>query len=185
MTDKRSNRGDGRDAKGRWVKGTTGNRSGRPPKVPDYDMADVYNFSQFPTEIAIGGEQQLMTRHEVVLLKFFESAMKGRISAQKYLIEKFEQAQMSREYPRAEFILCCRKHRRAEEGQSRAHLDGRCGQWMDNVFIGRLWRSLKYECVYRYAFETSPDARAGIGCLKVVSLPQVGGMHHRYERLAA
>ena len=61
-------------------------------------MADVYNFSQFPTEIVIGGEKQLMTRQEVVLLKLFESAMKGRITAQKYLIEKFEQAQMSREY---------------------------------------------------------------------------------------
>ncbi len=98
MTNKRSDRGDGRDAKGRWVKGTTGNRSGRPPKVPDYDMADVYNFSQFPTEIAIGGEQQLMTRHEVVLLKVFETALKGRITAQKYLLEKFEAAAMSKEY---------------------------------------------------------------------------------------
>ena len=61
-------------------------------------MADVYNFSQFPTEITIAGEKQLMTRHEVVLLKLFESALKGRITSQKYLIEKFEQAQMSREY---------------------------------------------------------------------------------------
>jgi hypothetical protein len=98
MASKRSDRGDGRDAKGRWVKGTTGNRSGRPPKIPDYDMADVYNFSQFPTEITIGGEQQLMTRHEVVLLKLFETALKGRITAQKYLIEKFEEARMSKEY---------------------------------------------------------------------------------------
>lgn len=98
MANKRSDRGDGRDAKGRWVKGTTGNRGGRPPKEPDYDMADVYNFGQFPTEITISGEQQLMTRHEVVLLKLFETALKGRITAQKYLIEKFEQAQMSKEY---------------------------------------------------------------------------------------
>ena len=98
MANKRSDRGDGRDAKGRWIKGTTGNRSGRPPKEPDYDMADVYNFSQFPTEIVIGGEQQLMTRHEVVLLKLFETALKGRITAIKYLIEKFEEAQMSNEF---------------------------------------------------------------------------------------
>ncbi len=61
-------------------------------------MADVYNFGQFPTEISIGGEQQLMTRHEVVLLKLFETALKGRITAQKYLIEKFEEARMSKEY---------------------------------------------------------------------------------------
>ena len=98
MTTKHSDRSDGRDAKGRWVKGTTGNRSGRPPKVPDHDMADVYNFSQFPTEIAIGGQQQLMTRHEVVLLKLFETALKGRITAQKYLLEKFEEAAMSKGY---------------------------------------------------------------------------------------
>ncbi len=58
----------------------------------------MYNYCQFPTEISIGGEQQLMTRHEVVLLKLFETALKGRITAQKYLIEKFEEARMSKEY---------------------------------------------------------------------------------------
>ena len=41
-------------------------------------------------------------------------------------------------------------------------MDGR-GRWMDNVFIERLWRSLKYECVYLNAFETGSEARAGIG----------------------
>ncbi len=41
-------------------------------------------------------------------------------------------------------------------------MDGK-GRWMDNVFIERLWRSLKYECVYLQAFETGSDARAGIG----------------------
>ncbi len=41
-------------------------------------------------------------------------------------------------------------------------MDGR-GRWMDNVFIERLWRSLKYECVYLNAFETGTEARAGIG----------------------
>ncbi len=98
MTDKRSDRGDGRDAKGRWAKDTSGNPSGRPRNVPDLDMADVHNFSQFPTEISIGGEKQLMTRHEIVLFKVFETAMKGRITAQKYLIEKFEEAELTREY---------------------------------------------------------------------------------------
>ena len=34
---------------------------------------------------------------------------------------------------------------------------------MDNVFIERLWRSLKHECVYLRAFETGSEARAGIG----------------------
>ena len=30
-------------------------------------------------------------------------------------------------------------------------MDGK-GRWMDNVFIERLWRSLKYECVYLHDF---------------------------------
>ncbi len=29
--------------------------------------------------------------------------------------------------------------------------------------IARLWRSLKYECVYLHAFESGSEARAGIG----------------------
>ncbi|WP_371743981.1 transposase, partial [Mangrovicoccus sp. HB161399] len=41
-------------------------------------------------------------------------------------------------------------------------MDGR-GRWMDNVMIERLWRSLKYECVYLNAFETGSEARTGIG----------------------
>ena len=41
-------------------------------------------------------------------------------------------------------------------------MDGR-GQWMDNVFIERLWRSLKYECVYLKAFETGSELHAGLG----------------------
>jgi hypothetical protein len=30
------------------------------------------------------------------------------------------------------------------------------------VFIERLWRSLKYECVYLHAFETGPELRVGL-----------------------
>ncbi len=41
-------------------------------------------------------------------------------------------------------------------------MDGR-GRWMDNVFVERLWRSLKYEEVYLHAYETVAAARAGIG----------------------
>ncbi|MBU2489602.1 MAG: IS3 family transposase [Proteobacteria bacterium] len=44
----------------------------------------------------------------------------------------------------------------------RISMDGK-GRWMDNVMIGRLWRSLKYESVYLYAFETGSEARQGIG----------------------
>jgi putative transposase len=41
-------------------------------------------------------------------------------------------------------------------------MDGK-GGWMEDVFIERLWRSLKCECVYLHAFETGSEARAGIG----------------------
>ena len=44
----------------------------------------------------------------------------------------------------------------------RISMDGR-GRWLDNVFIERLWRSLKYECVYLHAYETGSEARTGIG----------------------
>src|SRR4051812_38088805 len=40
-------------------------------------------------------------------------------------------------------------------------MDGR-GRWRDNLFIERLWRSLKYECVYLHAFETGSELRAGL-----------------------
>jgi putative transposase len=51
---------------------------------------------------------------------------------------------------------------RLREAGIRISMDGK-GRWMDNVFIERLWRSLKYECVYLNAFETGSEARAGIG----------------------
>ena len=41
-------------------------------------------------------------------------------------------------------------------------MDGR-GRWIDNRMIERLWRSLKYECVYLNAFETGSEATGGIG----------------------
>ena len=48
------------------------------------------------------------------------------------------------------------------DAQVKISMDGR-GRWMDNVFIERLWRSLKYECVYLNAFETGSELRAGLG----------------------
>jgi len=43
----------------------------------------------------------------------------------------------------------------------RISMDGR-GRWMDNVFIERLWRSLKYEDVYLKGYTDGRDAKAGI-----------------------
>jgi len=41
-------------------------------------------------------------------------------------------------------------------------MDGR-GRCLDNVFVERLWRSLKYEEVYLNEYDTPPEARADIG----------------------
>jgi putative transposase len=42
-------------------------------------------------------------------------------------------------------------------------MDGK-GCWRDNVFVERLWKSIKYEEVYLRAYETVNVARSGIGC---------------------
>ena len=44
----------------------------------------------------------------------------------------------------------------------RISMDGK-GCWRDNVFIERLWRSVKYEEVYLHAYETVSDSPAKIG----------------------
>jgi putative transposase len=41
-------------------------------------------------------------------------------------------------------------------------MDGR-GSWRDNVFIERLWRSVKYEEVYLRAYDSVAQARASLG----------------------
>ena len=40
-------------------------------------------------------------------------------------------------------------------------MDGR-GAWRDNVFVERLWKSVKYERVYRRAYDTASQARGDI-----------------------
>ena len=44
----------------------------------------------------------------------------------------------------------------------RVSMDGK-GGWRDNVFVERLWRSVKYEEVYLKAYESVSEAKAGIG----------------------
>jgi putative transposase len=41
-------------------------------------------------------------------------------------------------------------------------MDGK-GRCMDNIFVARLWRSLKYEEVYLNAYASVAEAKAGIG----------------------
>ena len=44
----------------------------------------------------------------------------------------------------------------------RISMDGR-DRFLDNIFIERLWRSLKYECIYLHAFSGGREARQEIG----------------------
>jgi putative transposase len=44
----------------------------------------------------------------------------------------------------------------------RISMDGK-GRWVDNVFVERLWRSVKYEEVYLRAYDSIGDARASLG----------------------
>ncbi len=49
-----------------------------------------------------------------------------------------------------------------QENGVKISMDGK-GRCLDNVFIERLWRSLKYECVYLKEFDTGLVARHEIG----------------------
>jgi putative transposase len=44
----------------------------------------------------------------------------------------------------------------------RISMDGK-GCWRDNVFVERLWRSVKYEEVYLHAYQSVSEAKSGIG----------------------
>ncbi len=48
-----------------------------------------------------------------------------------------------------------------KDNDIRISMDGK-GAWRDNVFVERLWRSVKYEEVYLHAYDTVSTARAGL-----------------------
>ena len=50
---------------------------------------------------------------------------------------------------------------RLRQSSVRISMDGK-GRFLDNIFVERLWRSRKYECVYLHAWETGSEARAGV-----------------------
>jgi putative transposase len=51
---------------------------------------------------------------------------------------------------------------RLKENGISISMDGR-GRWRDNVFIERIWKSIKYEEVYLHAYASVSQARDGIG----------------------
>ena len=59
------------------------------------------------------------------------------------------------QFTSTEFLTVLRDH------TIQISMDGK-GAWRDNVFVERLWRSVKYEEVYLHAYETVADVRAGL-----------------------
>jgi putative transposase len=59
-------------------------------------------------------------------------------------------------------------------------MDGR-GAWRDNVFVERLWRSVKYECVYLKAYDSVSAARADIA--EYMSWYNAGRVHSSLDEV--
>ena len=54
-----------------------------------------------------------------------------------------------------DFIDVLKKH------QIKISMDGK-GRWADNIFVERLWRSVKYECVYLQEWENIIAVKTGL-----------------------
>ena len=61
----------------------------------------------------------------------------------------------------------------------RISMDGK-GSWRDNVFIERLWRTIKYEEVYLKAYESVSQARASLE--RYIAFYNTGRPHSRLDR---
>jgi putative transposase len=72
-------------------------------------------------------------------------------------------------------------------GGVKISMDGR-GRWIDNVFIERLWRSLKYEDIYLKGYADGREAKAGITqvdhLLQPAAAPSSAGQPHADGDLA-
>ena len=81
-----------RDAKGRWQKGHCPNPKGRPKKqvMEDYNLGDLRHFRNSMIDVMSGGQKVTMDRHAALLHKMYESAMKGKVSMQRFLYKEFE-----------------------------------------------------------------------------------------------
>jgi putative transposase len=84
-----------------------------------------------------------------------------------FCIEALEEALSTNERPEifntdqgSQFTSEAFTGRLKEEG-IRISMDGK-GRWRDNVFVERVWKSIKYEEVYLHAYETVHEARTSI-----------------------
>ena len=84
-----------RDNRGRWRKGHCPNPKGRPRKKrsSNYNPSDIQHFMNTQVELMVGGEPQKLVRKAALMSKIFESAMKGRVSQQRFLYELFEKSE--------------------------------------------------------------------------------------------
>ena len=96
--DRRQDRSDSdkptRDARGRWLPDYCPNPTGRPkkkkkPKVL-YDESDIRIFGHTLIDISANGQKETMIRRTALINKMFESAMKGRVTMQRFLYQEFE-----------------------------------------------------------------------------------------------
>ena len=81
-----------RDAGGRWLKGHCPNPKGRPRKKiqADYDPGDIRHFGYTVIDVAVNGQIETMDRRTALLHKMFESAMKDKVTMQRFLYAEFE-----------------------------------------------------------------------------------------------
>ena len=94
--DQRKSRGDPnkptRDARGRWLKDYCPNPKGRPKKKPKVyiDQADIRIFGSTMIDVTANGQKETMDRRAALLNKMFETAMKGKVSMQRFLYLELE-----------------------------------------------------------------------------------------------
>ena len=74
----------------------------------------------------------------------------------KYVVTEIFNTDQGSQYTSYEFTDVLRSN------DIRISMDGK-GRFMDNIFIERLWKSLKYECVYLQEFENGLQAKEAIG----------------------
>lgn len=81
-----------RDARGRWRPGYCPNRKGRPKKKPKvlYSEADIRIFGHTLIDFVVNGQKVTMDRRTALNNKMFESAMKGKVTMQRFLYKEFE-----------------------------------------------------------------------------------------------
>ena len=81
-----------RDDRGRWLPGHCPNPKGRPRKKSKQhaDQSDLRIFAHTLVDFVVNGQTETMDRRTALLNKMFESAMKGRVSMQRFLYQEFE-----------------------------------------------------------------------------------------------